>query len=130
MMADLLNVCYANSVSIYRSPLLVSSLSHPGDDERSLSPVHLSSASSVSSKASAFSQRLAQLDQNRNESNIGEKMKLAIGRGRCINARFTHANLSTTQEIVNNDQSSTTTTHRSSPTPSIRSNGDLYFHVR
>ncbi|CAF1056120.1 unnamed protein product [Adineta ricciae] len=74
MMFDLLTTCYSNFVSITRAQ----SLNNFSEDERALTPAHLSSSVSVASKMSAFSQRLVTIDKKQNE----DTFQPAMGRGR------------------------------------------------
>ncbi len=116
MMFDLLSTCYSDYISISRPQTL---LNNSFEDERELSPVHLSSAISTSSRITCFSQRLVELDKKQNENNI----KLAMGRGRGIETSL----VSTTKEL---DDDSIAYSNATSPIPSIVGSSEYYFYYK
>jgi hypothetical protein len=109
MMSDLLSTCYSDYISIGRPQTLTSSLNNSFEEERVPSPV-----SSVSSRVSCFSQRLLALDKKRDE----EKIKLATGRGRAMDADSSQIDMLIANEIIVDDGSETAS-NTTSPIPSI-----------
>jgi hypothetical protein len=119
MMSDLLNTCYSDYISISRPETSISSLNNSFDEEREPSPVHLSSAMSTSSRVTCFSQRLVELDKKKNDN----KIRLAMGRGKGIEANLSQIDVSITKEKDN----SIITNNITSSIPSIIDNSKFYF---
>ncbi len=122
MMSDLLSTCYSDYISIGRPQTLTSSLNNSFDEERVPSPVHLSSASSVSSRVSCFSQRLLALDKKRDD----EKIKVAVGRGRAMDTDSSQIDMLIANEIIDDD-GSLTASNSTSPIPSIINSREFCF---
>ncbi|CAF2872505.1 unnamed protein product [Rotaria sp. Silwood2] len=125
MLSDLLKTCYSDYISVGRPQTLVQSLDNSFDDERVPSPVHLSSASSISSKVSCFSQRLVALGNKKNDN----QMKPALGRGRGIDAGLSQIEMPIEKEISSDDDNDSiiNTSNITSPISSIIDNGEIYF---
>ncbi len=122
MMSDLLSTCYSDYISIGRPQTLTSSLNNSFEEERVSSPVHLSSASSVSSRVSCFSRRLLALDKKRDD----EKIKLAVGRGREMDTDSSQIDVLIANEIIDDD-GSLTASNSTSPIPSIINSSEFCF---
>ena len=112
-MSDLLTTCYGDHISISRPQLINPSLDNSFEDERETSPIHLSSAISVSSGISSFSRRLATLNKKTNEENN----RSIIGRGRGMNG-----NSSQMDDIDDQKRNNSP-----SPTPSIANSSKFLF---
>ncbi|CAM4740433.1 unnamed protein product [Rotaria magnacalcarata] len=116
MISDLLTTCYSNYISIERPRSLIESLNNSFDDERVASPLHLSSAASISSRVSCFSQRLSTLDTRKNNEHVG----LGIGRGYRMDINPFVMDLSKTKEIKDDKKNSIMITYNAtSSTTSI-----------
>ncbi|CAF3660388.1 unnamed protein product [Rotaria sp. Silwood1] len=119
MLSDLLKTCYSDYISVGRPETLVESLDNSFDDERVPSPVHLSSASSISSRVSCFSQRLIALDKKNNDNS----MKSTFGRGRGIDTGLSQINMTIGKEISDDENDSLiNTSNGTSPVSSIIDN--------
>jgi hypothetical protein len=125
MISDLLNTCHGDYISITCPQTLLPSIDDSIDEERCSSPAHLSSALSISSKVSCFSQRLAAMDKKKTNN---EKIKLAVGRG--IDAGFSRSNMSVTREINDDNDGSIINSNATSPTPSLMNNSEFYLYKR
>ncbi len=119
-MSDLLTTCYGDYISISRPQTLDNSF----EDEREPSPVHLSSAISVSSGISSFSRRLVALDKKTNDENN----RSAIGRGRGVDGNSSQINKLIANHTDDNEDNSTINNNSTSPIPSIVDSSEFYFH--
>jgi hypothetical protein len=116
----MLSTCYGDYISISRPQIL---LNNSFEDERELSPVHLSSAISTSSRVTCFSQRLVQLDKKKTDN----KTRPAIGRGRNIETNPSKIDISTAKEIDDDKEDSVINSNSTSPIPSIEGSSEFCF---
>lgn len=122
MVSDMLTTCYSGYISIEHSQTLMESLNNSYDDERAPSPVELSSAVSISSKASCFSLRLVGLDKK----NINDPIRYGVGRGRGLDKNSPQIDMPISNEIKHHESNSTMNIHDSTlSTPSIRNNSKI-----
>ena len=129
MMQDLVNSCYGNLVSAIKPEIYIESETSLIQEERDLSPVHMSSASSVCSKRSGFSTRLTKLDCTMTLKYENEKIPLAVGRGRSLPFRFLPDDLSL-RTYEDEDEASTVISDRSSPVSSIMGKGTVIVQYK